>query len=322
MNQSKGPAEALLWDSVARRYYLRGESKVEIAAHLGISRFKVARMLEEALSSGFVRIDIRSPSGLDSELGEALCHRLGLRRAVAVRSDSNVDVLREQLGTAAATLVTEVVGPADVLGLPWSRSVNDMVNRLTVLPRIPVVQLCGSLIMAGEDGSSLDVVHRAARAAGGPSHAFHAPLALDDRVSAASLRRHGAVSDALAHISDVTVAVVGVGAWLRGFSTLFDAVSAQSQASVTAAGAVGEIAGVLFDAAGRPVPTDLTERLIGISADQLQAVPHVIAVAHGPAKVAAIASAINGGLIHSLVTTTETGRSLLSLAPSAPAATA
>ena len=42
-----------------RRYYLDGASKSEIAAELGISRFKVARLLERARREGIVRIDRR-----------------------------------------------------------------------------------------------------------------------------------------------------------------------------------------------------------------------------------------------------------------------
>jgi hypothetical protein len=36
------PAQLILIASVARRYYLEGKSKIEIAEELGLSRFKVA----------------------------------------------------------------------------------------------------------------------------------------------------------------------------------------------------------------------------------------------------------------------------------------
>ena len=41
----------------ARRYYLDERSKVEIAEELGVSRFKIARLLEVARDSGLVRIE-------------------------------------------------------------------------------------------------------------------------------------------------------------------------------------------------------------------------------------------------------------------------
>ena len=46
-----GPAQLVLTASVARRYYLDGKSKIEIADEFKLSRFKVARLLEDARSS-------------------------------------------------------------------------------------------------------------------------------------------------------------------------------------------------------------------------------------------------------------------------------
>ena len=69
----------------------------------------------------------------------------------------------------------------------------------------------------------MELATRAARFTGGRSHVFYAPLILEDATSAATLRRHPGVRDALEHVSKVTVAVVGVGAWRPGASTIFDA---------------------------------------------------------------------------------------------------
>ena len=57
--------------------------------------------------------------------------------------------------------------------------------------------------------------------------------------------------------------------------------------------------------------TPLTDRLIGISADQLHAVPDVIAVAYGTAKADAVHAGIKGGFITSLVTHTALASGLL-----------
>ncbi len=54
-NPAAGPAQMVLTASVARRYYLDGRSKIEIAEEFALSRFKVARLLETARASGLVR---------------------------------------------------------------------------------------------------------------------------------------------------------------------------------------------------------------------------------------------------------------------------
>src|ERR1700744_4736091 len=68
-----GPAATLLAASAPRRYYMDGASKSDIAAEFGISRFKVARVLDGARSSGLVRIGLHYEGdidlGLSMELG-------------------------------------------------------------------------------------------------------------------------------------------------------------------------------------------------------------------------------------------------------------
>jgi DNA-binding transcriptional regulator LsrR (DeoR family) len=66
------PAQRILIASVARRYYLENRSKIEIAEELGLSRFKVARMLETARDSGLVHIEIADPDMIDVDLSARL----------------------------------------------------------------------------------------------------------------------------------------------------------------------------------------------------------------------------------------------------------
>ena len=77
---ARGPAQLVLTASVARRYYLDGRSKVEIAQEFALSRFKVARLLDDARSSGLVRIEIGHPGSVDVELSDRLMSTLGLQQ--------------------------------------------------------------------------------------------------------------------------------------------------------------------------------------------------------------------------------------------------
>ena len=69
--QLAGRAALTLAALVARRYYLDQRSKVEIAGELGLSRFKIARLLDMARDSGLVRIEIGHPSLIDIGSGRA-----------------------------------------------------------------------------------------------------------------------------------------------------------------------------------------------------------------------------------------------------------
>ena len=76
------PSEVVLAARVARQFYLEGVSKVDIADRLGISRFRVARLLDSARETGMVRIEIGLPGGtLDAGLSAELCSAFGLKHA-------------------------------------------------------------------------------------------------------------------------------------------------------------------------------------------------------------------------------------------------
>jgi DNA-binding transcriptional regulator LsrR (DeoR family) len=311
----RGPAQLVLTASVARRYYLDGRSKVEIAEEFTLSRFKVARLLEDARSSGLVRIEIGHPGVVDVELSGRLMDALGLQHCVVTDTpDDHPASLRDHLGAAAAELLAEVVTPDDVLGLSWARSVSAMATALQGLAPVPVVQLTGALTRPGVDDSSIELVREVARVSGGPAYFFYAPMAVPDATTARALRRQPEVARAFSLIGSVTKAVAGVGAWEPEQSTLYDATSEAERAELARLGVCADVSGVLVDAVGEPVPADLTERMIGITAAQMRAVPEVIAIVYGMAKVRAVLAAVRGGMVDSLVTHSTLATALIDAA--------
>ncbi|MBR7744740.1 Cro/Cl family transcriptional regulator [Phycicoccus sp. BSK3Z-2] len=307
-------ADAVLAAEAARRHYLAGESKVDIAAAMGVSRFKVARLLEAARTSGIVRIEIVDSTGVDSALSAELRTAYGLGRCVVVDCPDDPALLRSHVGRAGADVLLDVVRPGDVLGLPWARTVSAMIAALPGLPPVSVVQLSGAMVIPGEH-SPVDIVRAAAALTGQEAHVYYAPLILDDAESAAAMRRQPAVARAAAEVARVSVAVLSVGAWVPGHSTIHDAVPPAVRAEVKAAGAVGEALGVFVDAAGEPVGTELGGRLVTVGAEQLRAVPQTIALATGKAKAGAVRAFLVGGWVDSLVVDRTLATELLRRAP-------
>jgi len=72
----EGESSRHLAARVARGYYVDDRSKVELANELGISRFKVARLLDLARDSGIVTIEIHDEGLIDSEMSERLQEHL------------------------------------------------------------------------------------------------------------------------------------------------------------------------------------------------------------------------------------------------------
>ena len=311
------PSEVVLAARVARQYYLEGVSKVDIADRLGISRFRVARLLEGARDSGMVRIEIGLPGGtLDAALSAELCSAFGLRHAFVFNfPDDEQALLRHRLGEASGQALMDLITPGDVLGMSWSRTLSGLAAALTQIPPCPIVQLTGAV--PPPDGRDLlDLVRSVARVGGGPAHVFYAPMILDDAQTAAAIRRQGDIAEAFALVPSVTIAVVAIGAWAPGLSTIYDAITPAARDALAGLGVCAELAGVFIGQDGRPVATPLDSRMIVTSGAALERIPFVLSVAWGVAKSTAVSAAIRGGLVHGLVTHTSLARALLSASPS------
>jgi len=313
--QEAGPAALVLTATVARRYYFDGESKSDIAEQLGLSRFKVARLLEHARETGLVRIELDYRGELDLDLSVRLADAYGLRHCVVIDSPEDDPVLlRTNLGRAAARLLAEIVQVDDVLGLAWARSLMAMRTSLTRLAPCPVVQLTGALSRPDVDESAIELVRDVARTSNGPAFYFYAPMILPDAATVRALRTQPEVARAIDRFGDVTKAVVGLGAWEAGQSTVADAVTERERQEMYDLGVRGELCGIQLDAEGETVTTALTERLIGIDAEGLRAVPEVIAIAYGTPKAQAVRAALRGGFATSLITHRAMAWELLELA--------
>jgi DNA-binding transcriptional regulator LsrR (DeoR family) len=309
------PLEVVLAARVARQFYVDGTSKVDIAEQLGISRFRVARLLDSARNAGMVRIEIGLPGGsLDAGLSAELCAAFGLKHAFVFDfPDGDERALRQRLGEAAGNVLTDLITPDDVLGMSWSRTLSALAAALTRFPSCRIVQLTGA-VSAPDGLDLLDLVRGVARVGRGPAHVFYAPMIVDDEQTATALRRQRDVAAAFALVPSVTFAVVAIGAWAPGLSTIYDALTPSECSALTALGVRAEVAGVFLGDNGRPVVTPLSSRMIVTPGPVLERVPFILSVAYGVAKSPAVCAALRGEFVHGLVTHASLARALLILA--------
>src|ERR1700690_2249842 len=242
------PSEVVVAARVAGQFYIEGVSKVDIAGRLGISRFRVARLLDSARETGMVRIEIGLPGGsLDAGLSAELCSAFGLKHAFAFNfPDQDEPALRGRLGEAAGQALMDIVTPGDVLGMTWSRSLSALAAAVTRMPPCPIVQLTGAV--PPPDGRDLlDLVRSVARIGGGPAHVFYAPMLVDDAETAAPTRRPADGAGAFALVPSVTITMLSIGAWAPGLSTIYDALSAAECREIARLGVCAEMAGVFLN---------------------------------------------------------------------------
>lgn len=305
--------EHLVAALAARRFYVDGRTKKQIGDELGVSRFKVARLLDQALRDGIVRIEIDVPPEIDLDLSERLTARFGLRQVVVVQgAEGDPAAMRRQLSRVGAAVLAERLSDDDVLGVSWGQTLHALGDVLPSLPHAAVVQMVGSVPTADLRVNSLDLLRRLGESTQGAVHALHVPMIVDSAELATSLRSADYVASTLAMFPAITCAIVGVGAWRAGGSSVRAALPPALVADLDAAGAVADICSTVVDATGAVIGgTAVADRSIAITTAQLRAIPDVIALAGGAGKAAAIAAALHAGLLHRLITDTSAAKALL-----------
>jgi DNA-binding transcriptional regulator LsrR (DeoR family) len=309
--------------AIARDFYLEGKSKIDIAEDYGISRFKVARLLEEARSAGVVRLSVDVPFGIDPELSWRLQSAYGLRHAIVIDSPEVPEtMLRARLARVAGVLLTEIVTEQDVLGVGYGRTLTVLAESLASLPACTVVQVTGALVGVNPAENSVELVRRIAAVSGGPAFSMYSPQVLPDAVTAATLRSQPEVAEAFQRFDSITKAILPVGSWDPPHSQLYDALTPEERADLRAQGVCAEIGATLVDASGHQVAPEFSERCIAISAEQLKKIDEVVIVGGGLIKAAAIRAVLIGGYANSVVTERGAAHALLGSAEAGQGGTA
>lgn len=296
---------------VARLHYFESRSKSQIGQELNLSRFKVARLIDEARATGVVTITIDESGRVDPDLSQRLAAHLGLARCVVVDGRNTVPELRSDVGGAAATLLKDAVNDGDTVGVAWGRTITAMTEHLTELPPVNVVAMTGTV---GSDlsDSPVEVLRRVSESAGGKAHAIFAPLVLDDTMTASTLRRQPDIARVIEYFDAVDVAVLAVGSWDPPISQLRDTLPPYERDELEAQGVVAEVAGALVTADGGLLP-GFAERCLTISSRQLARVPRVIAVAAEAEKASAVHAVARSTLITDLVTDHRCAEAMLKM---------
>ncbi len=307
--------EHALLARIAWMYYIQGMTQQDIAEKLHYSRTKVTRLLSRAQESGIVDIRINSAFRTCFDTEERLCGRYGLREAVVVPSDDDIEVTRAGVGRACASFLEEKLADGEILGCAWGRSLYAVGQALQ--PRryrdLQVVQLMGGLNSGGKVNPQqiLEIIAAPLNATG---VWLHVPAVVDSVTIRDALLADEGVRRVLELGRRCTKALIGIGDVTPNASLIASgALKPEEMLELRRAGAVGDILGRFFDRDGRPVAHEITERVISVPLEDVRAIPLRIGVTAGIEKAAALLGAIRGGYLNMVVVDEVTAQELLRL---------
>jgi deoxyribonucleoside regulator len=296
---------------VARRFYLVGETQVEIARDLGLDPSTVSRYLKRARDEGVVRVEIRAPLRRNVDLGRQLADRFGLSRVIVAATDDEGDM--SCLAEVAADYVGTVLRKGMRVGLGWGTTLSATVSCMEpgAVSDLIITQLAGGLSdpVPGIQGHEL-ARQLASLYPGSLVHYLHAPSIVDSPAIKDAMLSDSSVQAALALAAQSELALVGIGE-IGPDATLLRSsqVTPADLDLLRRDGVVGSMNGRFFCRDGEP-GGHLDARTIAIEWNQLRAIPMVVAVAEGLAKVEAILGALASGCVDVLITDASTAAAL------------
>jgi DNA-binding transcriptional regulator LsrR (DeoR family) len=314
---------------VASLYYKLNQDQAEIAGRLGVSTSKVSRLLKEAWERGIVEVHIKTPIPRDFSLETALVSRFELTDALVLEAkpDSSPAALVAGAGQLAAIYLQRIIPdlpPGATIGVAWGTGVHATVSALPnhLARQIDVVQLMGGVGALVIDWP--DLARMVAAKLGGRHYDLHAPVLVERADVRDLFLAEPSVGEALRRARAVQLALTGIGSLDEQDSSFLRAglMTRADLATLRALGAIGEMAGRFFDAAGNTAGLEINRRVIGVELEDLRRIPKVIAVARGFSKAPAILGALRGHYLDVLATDNLTAQAILAQADGTPACSA
>lgn len=310
--------DASIDDQAARAawlYYIGGLTQDQIASEMGLSRQRAQRLVSRAVAAGLIHVRLNHHLARCQELESALRDRFGLVRCrVMPGLGAGRDPVRA-IAPAAAEEMERVLGERRslVIALGTGRALRGMVDALSPVeaPQHRLVSLLGNIALDGS-ASYFEVIMRLAEKVRAPHYPMPVPVLVDTAEENATLKALGAVRKVrgLAKAADVTF--VGVGQMSDDAPLMMDGFLTPAElGEIQRAGAAGEVAGWIYDGAGKYLDIALNERLTGVRVEPAGADRPVIGVAAGEAKIVALKAALKSGIINGLVTDEPTAAGIL-----------
>jgi DNA-binding transcriptional regulator LsrR (DeoR family) len=319
MARPKNKIDLRLLTKVGKLYYEDGLNQEEIVARLHTSRSTISRLLQQAKDEGIVRIAIMPTAGTFADLETKIEQKYQIEEAIVcdIESPDSPQVIARELGAAAANYLFRVIKPEDVIGVSWGYTIRGMVAAVEPrnFPDVRIVQMTGGIGKPESESHATELCTQMARTLSCKLSLLPAPGVVQSKQIREVYLTDDYIRTVMSLLPGITLAFVGIGSLTSySISTRDETILTREDLNeVIANGAVGDVALRFIDATGQLVQSELNERIIGISFDQLRQIPRVVGVAAGKNKIMPIRAALGCKLVNVLITDQVTAEALVKI---------
>lgn len=301
---------------IAFLYYTAGLTQDEIAKKLDLTRQKVNAVIGSLRSDGIVTVSI---CGLEQEYVDwenTLEQTFGLKRVIIAPDYGDPSLAFLKVAGAAAQYLDETIGPEDVIGVSWGRTLAATIREMRPVkkPGCKVIQLLGTQGMGTEPTKSDDIVRALANKLDCPTYMLYAPAVVSSPETKDLLLRERIIQNVFDLMKTCTVGIFGIGElsedapmYQMGFLTREDLDRLHKE-------------GFRADIGMNPVRFDgssdgcfLENRLLNADMACIRCMPRTIAVASGAEKAEAVTAVLRSGCVDTIVIDSRLAEEMIKL---------
>ncbi|WP_300530756.1 sugar-binding domain-containing protein [uncultured Mameliella sp.] len=258
---------------------------------------------------------IMAASG-EVDLQQSLTAAFGLDHCEVVTDLHQEDLALGPLGAAGGSFLASVIakGKVGVIGVGHGRTLLSCVENLPPqsAPNLRVVSLMGALT-TGADMNPHAVVTRLADKTGAEAASMPVPFIANSTADRDVLLGQKAAQRAADLAAQADLMIVGIGTTGAQAELVTTGMIEQAEmAGIAEAGGVGEMLGHFFDKRGKPVGSEITDRILTQPLDRLKG-RRIVAVAGGEIKIHAIKAVLESGLLSGLIIDEHTARAIVDM---------
>lgn len=300
---------------IAHYYYELGMTQEEIGKRLLMSRQKVNRIIKSLIEKKVVTIKVNGYDETYVGLEDSLEKEFSLKEVIVTSADSQ-DVLIDKLSDAAAVYLERTIENNEIIGISWGTTLSSTAAKLKSLRKkeVSVVQIVGGENLQDPSLKADEITRVIANKLNGTPYLMYAPAIVKDERLKTAIMNEQSIKNIFNLIKNCTTAVVGIGN-LTEDSTIYKQsyLTKESLQKLKNEECVGDICLQPYKISGEVIRDNISNRVIGIGADDLKNIPRVVGIAGGREKAKAILGALRGGFIDVLVTDNITAENILKI---------
>ncbi len=299
-------------------YHIEGMTQNAIAEHLGVTRHRVNRAIQEALNSGIVQISINSDFTSRLELEKKIKKVFKLKTVAISPSPIDEKNAAKLVGNELARYLFGLLGnkKTKLFGIGWGETLNFAVRTIMQgnRPDLEIISAFGTL-PRGSGFNSFGVATRLATAFSANCTYLPVPLYSSSKESRDIILVQEVFQEVFQKIKYTNGMAVSAGDMSTRSLLIRDGVPSDIDIQeLISVGAVGDILGYFLDINGNIIDHPISERALGLNPFEFKGNENNILAAGGKFKKHIILAALRSGIFDTLITDEGAAEAALEIA--------